>query len=556
MSFVSTQDSVRSSGRKRRRVQRRSKATLPRPLSGNGPVGAQNHHLKPGQERREETLDGIIRWLDYERKRFCELFESMPVAYALLDENGIIEQCNGRMDSMLGFRPGTLTAIPILRFVQPEDAGSVLAHFRRSKSSREPVFTQVRLRRADKRYVPVELISLHSRKMRGLFRTAIVDASSRIATEEKLAQTHRSLQNVLDTLQGIVWEADAATLDIVFVSQFAERLLGYPTSQWFQERFWERHLVVDDRERVMRALSKALAEKTDLEIEYRVMNAERRVLWLHDRIRILYDEHRPKLLGIAVDITRQKQIEQELAEARDNLEERVALRTSELQLALSELESFSYSLSHDLRAPLRAIKGYSELLESSLEDKLEPQERNFLKRMQESAIRMDGLIQDVLQYNRVLRAPLDLHPVDLEKLVNGVLRDYPNLQPPAADIEVLKPLLPVLGHEAFLTQCVSNLLGNAVKFVSPGQQPRVRVATQPANSEVEVLFEDNGIGIGSEEQENIFGIFHRGRNSQAFEGTGIGLAIVRKAIERMGGRVGVQSTPGKGSRFWLRLPAA
>jgi signal transduction histidine kinase len=169
---------------------------------------------------------------------------------------------------------------------------------------------------------------------------------------------------------------------------------------------------------------------------------------------------------------------------------------------------------------------------------------------------MDALIQDVLQYSRVLRAPLDLHPVDVEKVVNGVIQDYPALQPPNADIELRKPLLPVVGHEAFLTQCVSNLLGNAVKFVTPGQKPHVCEETRAKNSEVEIWFEDNGVGIEPEDQKRVFGIFQRGVRAGRTEGTGIGLAIVKKAVERMGGSVGVESSPGRGTRFWLRLPAA
>src|SRR5262249_7411079 len=122
-----------------------------------------------------------------------------------------------------------------------------------------------------------------------------------------------------------------------------------------------------------------------------------------------------------------------------------------------------------------------------------------------------------------------------------------------ARIEIEKPLARVSGHPAFLSQAISNLLWNAVKFVPPGQQPRVRVSTVFAHHDIEIWFEDNGIGIAPENQKRIFGIFQRLNSEKAYEGTGIGLAIVQKAVERMGGRVGVESQPGHGSKFWLRL---
>jgi signal transduction histidine kinase len=143
-------------------------------------------------------------------------------------------------------------------------------------------------------------------------------------------------------------------------------------------------------------------------------------------------------------------------------------------------------------------------------------------------------------------------PINLEKLLPEIIVQYPNFQPPHAEIIIEKPLLQVMGHEASLIQCISNLVGNAIKFVLPGVKPRIRIWTEPHNSEVIMWVEDNGIGIAADHLTRIFGIFER--VSKQYEGTGIGLAIVRKTAERMGGTVGVESVPGQGSKFWLRLP--
>jgi PAS domain S-box-containing protein len=388
---------------------------------------------------------------------------------------------------------------------------------------------------------------------RAYFRTALTDISQRRAAEEKLERSRLNYQTVLDTIEGVVWEADARTLDITFVSQFAEKMLGYPVADWYRSGFWESHLYVDDREHVMRLLARPLSHGDDFAVEYRLLTAARQLVWVHDRISVRSRDGKLKLFGIAVDITERKRGEEQLRYAQEHLESVVAERTAQLRETVSDMEAFSYSLSHDMRAPLRAMQGYAQLLREKLAEKLEPNDRDYFARIMSSAQRLDGLIQDVLQYSRIARAPLEMKPVDLEQVVRNVIHDYPALQPPNASIDVQAPLLPVLGHEAFLTQCVSNLLSNAVKFVVPGQTPRVRIATQSLGPDVRVWFEDHGIGVERQDQKRIFGIFQRVHGPNRYEGTGIGLAIVQKAVERMGGRVGVESKEGQGSTFWLQL---
>jgi signal transduction histidine kinase len=167
---------------------------------------------------------------------------------------------------------------------------------------------------------------------------------------------------------------------------------------------------------------------------------------------------------------------------------------------------------------------------------------------------MDRLIHDVLVYSQVARTELQLRPVNLQTLVDGIVESYPQFQRSAADIVIARDLPSVIGNEAALTQCVSNLLGNAVKFVPPGVRPHIEITAERVGARVHLCVKDNGIGIPPEMHEKIFGIFER--LSRSYEGTGIGLAVVRKAAERMGGRVSVQSAPGAGSTFCLELPAA
>lgn len=270
---------------------------------------------------------------------------------------------------------------------------------------------------------------------------------------------------------------------------------------------------------------------------------------------------------------------------RKAAEEALRASNAKLRESLTDLEHFSYSLSHDMRSPLRAMQGYAHVLEEESGNRLLPQDREYLRRIKVAATRMDRLITDSLNYSRLLCAELPLNAVDLGKLLCGLVETYPNLQSPGADIQVELPHLEVLGNEAALTQIFSNLLGNAVKFVAPGVKPKVRVWAEPGRNNgllnksnhkppaavrptdasknpsvqpptVLVWVEDNGIGIPQSEQERIFGMFQRMHGAEEYPGTGIGLAVVRKSLQRIGGDVRVESEPGKGSRFCVELKQA
>jgi signal transduction histidine kinase len=243
-----------------------------------------------------------------------------------------------------------------------------------------------------------------------------------------------------------------------------------------------------------------------------------------------------------------------LAQQAAGLERLVVERTEKLRETIGELESFSYSVAHDMRAPLRGMQGFAHILMEDHAGQLDPEALNYLRIIANSATRMDKLIQDVLDYTRVLRADSPSTPVDLDRLVREIVVTYPGFQSPKAEIHVEGVLPRVLGHEGLLMQCVSNLLSNAVKFIGKGVTPRVRIwAEDRTPSTLVVWIEDNGIGIAPKDRDRVFRMFERANPATEFEGTGIGLTIVRKAAERMGGKVGVESELGQGSRFWLEL---
>ena len=266
---------------------------------------------------------------------------------------------------------------------------------------------------------------------------------------------------------------------------------------------------------------------------------------------------------IARDITARKRAEAELQNAREELallnqelERRVVERTGSLTDALAQIEEFSYTVSHDLRAPARSMRGYAQVILDDFGQSLAPDAKDYLDRIIRGGERMDRLIRDVLTYSRLNRRELELQVVSLDRLVCDIINEYPHMQPPCANITIRSPLLDVRAHETSLAQAISNLLTNAIKFVPDRETPRVIIRTEARPPNVRLWVEDNGIGIKPEHQPRIFGVFERLPGTTQYEGTGIGLAIVRKAAERMGGSVGVESDGFTGSRFWIELAGA
>jgi signal transduction histidine kinase len=255
------------------------------------------------------------------------------------------------------------------------------------------------------------------------------------------------------------------------------------------------------------------------------------------------------------DITRRRDAEDQVLQLNEQLEQRVAERTKQLEEVNEELKAFTYTVSHDLRSPLRSVQRFAQVSLSEEPDVTVEMREEAARRTLAASARMERLIVDLLEYSRLTRREVRPERVSLILVVQEVLGQLERDPLYArARVTVREPLPIVLGHRAILVRVMTNLLSNAIKFVPAGVSPWVRVWTEERGEMIRVWVEDNGVGIGEKDREGIFEAFGKDEEEEGHAVVGgLGLAVVRKGVERLGGRLGVESEVGKGSRFWVEF---
>ena len=243
-----------------------------------------------------------------------------------------------------------------------------------------------------------------------------------------------------------------------------------------------------------------------------------------------------------------------LEKARDELERRVQIRTRELEAANGELEAFCYSVSHDLRAPLRGIDGFSQALLEDYGDQFDPTGKDYLERIRAAARRMAALIDDLLTLSRITRADIRRAPIDLSQLANAVSAEFRRSEPERNVEVVIEPRLRAEGDSTLIRTILENLMGNAWKFTSKRQDARIEIGRTEINETSAFFVRDNGAGFDQAYTDRLFGAFQRLHAATEFPGTGIGLASVLRIIHRHGGRIWAEGEVNRGATFYFSLP--
>ncbi len=387
---------------------------------------------------------------------------------------------------------------------------------------------------------------------------------------DQLRKQHAELQAILESIAEALITLDAKG-NILSINQAALDLHGFTNKEEFPINREQSAKVftatypdgVSPYPPHLWPVTRALRGEKVMDCEIHVARRDTGKSWIGSYNAIPLSDESGKIVQVVVtihDITKRKlaekallAAEQKLSNHAADLEKIIQERTAKLEENIASLDTFCYSIAHDLRAPVRAMQGFTRALLEDHSESLDATGKDFAQRIVASAQRMDLLISDLLEYSRLSRQTFDLEPVNLNAEIEKALHMLSD-RVATGKIEVA-PLPKVLAHPTVIQQILHNLISNALKFVARGISPQIKIWAETNQTNVRLWIEDNGIGIPSEFREKIFVLFER-LNGGCYPGTGVGLAIVRKAVQRMDGAVGVESEPGKGSQFWVEFPAA
>lgn len=377
------------------------------------------------------------------------------------------------------------------------------------------------------------------------------DITDRKETEETLRESEHKFKTLAEMSPFSIFVYRDKFL---YVNDASERLTGYTKEELLTKKFWE---VVDPDHREMvkeRGFARVRGNNIIPSYEFKIQRKNGQSRWIYFTGGKINYEGESAGLGTAIDITNMKSIQDELEQYKNQLEELVNEKTAELREANEELEAYTHSISHDLKAPLRAIQGFSEELLKEHKGSMDQDAIDCLERIIHASQRMDDLIDNLLTYSRVAKSSKDLRRVSLEEAISECIDDFEDIiEDRGVSLKVSGELPDVHGRHTDLVQIFSNLISNALKFVDEGVTPKVRIWTEEHDGYIRIWVEDNGIGIPEDKQEDIFELFERLHSRDKYPGTGVGLSIVSKAVRRMDGRVGVQSIMGEGSKFCIDL---
>lgn len=514
------------------------------------------------RRRARQQLQATSALLSEKTAALQITFDAMSQGLAMIDADSRVRFYNRRLLELLDLPQALMDTHPLIAEViefqkQRGDFGTELALVRESDRPyvlMDPGWDQSSryLRETtDGRVIEVVTRTLEGG---GLVRT-YSDVTEFVRAEEALREERQRLQWVLEATRPGIWELSLETWEIKINERWAE-MLGYTVDELMPTTFetWRQLVHAPDLARALRLLEQHWSgELPHYECDFRMRHKNGRWIWINSRGQVHRRDAQGGALymsGTHLDIHDRVEAQEEVRALNATLERRVAERTAELERSMRDVESISYSIAHDLRAPLRAVNGFAGLILDEEADRLSPNGREMFERIQRSSRNMGAMISDMLELLRVVQVDLNMVPVDMQALARAALD---TVVPHDLQVRIdLRQLPRAMGDPTLLRQVLTNLMDNALKYSRHRPVPQMQVGFDLDRQAY--FIRDNGMGFDMARAQKLFGLFQRLHAGSNVPGTGIGLAIVARIIERHGGRIWAESRPDEGACFWWTLP--
>ena len=517
-----------------------------------------------GHATPEKLPDDSIIWHGYiseinERKlmeekireneeRYKRITENMSGFVSEMDAQGIFRYNSPSIRVILGYDPEELNNANAFDFVHPEDRDRVIDKYMEGVRTDSEKEVEQRYRRKDGTYI---WLRSSGRPIYGSDGNNIgmvvnsIDITERKQAEEELNRIQILNEAILDTVPGILYLYDD-TGHLVRWNKQHEVLTGY-TGDEIKGRYIMDWFVglEPDTSQIQKGISDVM-EKGYATAEARLLTKEGHAIPMIFTGVKLNISGRNYLLGVGIDIHERKKAEEEIRKLNETLEQKVKERTS-------ELEAFSYSVSHDLRAPLRSIHGFGQALLEDCEKQLDEQGKSYLARIKKATENMNDLIEDMLKLSRINRTEMDVVPVDLSTIAKSILDELQRAQPERLASIIIADHLEDSADPRLMRIMLENILANAWKFTGKKEKTEIEFNIIHKNGQKVYFIHDNGAGFDMEHSKKMFAPFQRFHSMEEFPGTGIGLAIVNRIIGRHEGRVWVESLPDRGTTVYFTL---
>jgi PAS domain S-box-containing protein len=500
-------------------------------------------------------ISGELKKRTRGEEKFKALLESAPDAILIVDRQGCIVLVNSQTEQVFGYGRSELLNQKVEMLLPERFRAMHTGHrghfFGDPKVRRMGASLELFGVRKDGTEFPVEISLGPIQTEEGVLVSAtILDITRRKKVEMALKENKERLQLAVESAQLGVWDLDLIT-DVAVRSLRHDQIFGFSSLQphWGME-IALTHIHPDDRAILRKRIEEARATG-GFRLECRVIWPDQSIHWINAEGHVFQNEKGEpvRMMGVVADISHRKHSEEMVERHRSEL----AQSNTELEAANKELEAFSYSVSHDLRAPLRGIDGFSQALLEDYAGQLDSQGRSYLERVRAGVQRMGILIDDLLNLGRVTRAEIHREPIDLTAMAQRIAADLRRGQPERKVEIVLGKGLCAEGDARLLRVVLENLLGNAWKFTSKRKHARIELGRMQSNGASAFFIRDNGAGFDPAYADRLFGAFQRLHAMAEFPGTGVGLATVQRVIHRHGGRVWAESAVDQGATFYFTL---